>query len=133
MYISGANLFIRKDIFFSCGMFDENIFMYNEEPDLIRRIKENKQTNKIGYFNNKRIIHLEGQTTNIDSNYEKMLSFEMESYKYYCKKYNINFKKKVKIRRRYEFYKMIVYKLCRNIDNSIKQEVTCRVLKEYCK
>lgn len=133
MYISGANIFIRKEAFFSCGMFDEKIFMYNEEPDLIRRIKENKKTNKIGYYKEKKIIHLEGKTTNINMNYEKMLRFEIESYEYYCKKYRINFRKKIKIRRRYELYKMIIYKLCRNINALIKQEVTCRVLKDYCK
>ena len=39
MYISGANIFVRKEIFFQAGMFDENMFMYYEEPDLTKRIK----------------------------------------------------------------------------------------------
>lgn len=41
MFITGANLFVRKDMFMNVGMFDENIFMYFEESDLTSRIKIN--------------------------------------------------------------------------------------------
>lgn len=58
MYISGANLFIRKDIFLKSGMFDEKIFMYYEEPDLTRRIKM-INGGKIIFEKKLKMIHLE--------------------------------------------------------------------------
>ncbi|HOA82310.1 MAG TPA: glycosyltransferase family 2 protein, partial [Defluviitaleaceae bacterium] len=39
MFIAGADIFIRKKVFFDIGMFDENIFMYAEEADLAIRIR----------------------------------------------------------------------------------------------
>lgn len=90
MYISGANLFIKKDEFVKAGMFDENIFMYSEESDLIKRIK--KQGGKIGFFKSKKIIHLEGKT----SNNLNTLLVRLNSAKYYSKKYNLDFNKQIK-------------------------------------
>ncbi|MBW9204106.1 glycosyltransferase family 2 protein [Bacteroidales bacterium SW292] len=39
-YISGADMFIRKDIFDSMEGFDSNIFMYYEETDLYYRMQK---------------------------------------------------------------------------------------------
>ena len=41
MFITGANLFVRKDMFMNVDMFDENIFMYFEESDVASRKKIN--------------------------------------------------------------------------------------------
>lgn len=49
MYIAGADLFVRRDAFCEAGKFDENIFMYYEEPDLIRRLRKVKKDCKIVY------------------------------------------------------------------------------------
>jgi GT2 family glycosyltransferase len=57
-YIQGADIFIRKNLFFKIGMFDENIFLFSEESDLIYRIK--KIEYNIKFFPEKKIIHLEG-------------------------------------------------------------------------
>lgn len=40
MFISGANLCVRRQEFEAIGKFDENIFMYYEESDIIRRMRE---------------------------------------------------------------------------------------------
>ncbi len=92
-YIVGADIFIKKDLFFRVGMFDENIFMYNEEFDLTQRVL--KITKKIGYINKKCIIHMEGsgEYNKFDLNQR---SRYLESYRYVCKKYNINYKKNIK-------------------------------------
>ena len=90
MFISGANLFIKRNEFIKAGMFDENIFMYYEESDLIKRIK--KQGGKIGFFKSKKIIHLEGKTSD---NLNTQL-IRLNSAKYYSKKYNLNFNKQIK-------------------------------------
>ena len=61
MYITGADIFVPKKLFEKAGMFDESIFMYCEETDICNRVE------KLGYdtrfFPEKRIVHLEGKTT----------------------------------------------------------------------
>lgn len=58
--VSGADMMIKKSLYKSIGGFDENFFMYNEETELMYRIKN------IGYQNlsipNSKIIHLEGKS-----------------------------------------------------------------------
>jgi len=61
-YIQGADIFMRKKLFNQIGKFDENIFLYGEEIDLVHRIiKENKY--KIKYDRSKSIIHKEKVST----------------------------------------------------------------------
>ena len=91
MFISGACMFMRREVFSSIGMFDENVFMYNEEIDLFRRmIASNYDTD---YFPDFKLIHLEGKTTN-----NHLLSFEQRviSSIYLTKKYRLNFSKQYK-------------------------------------
>jgi len=39
-WIAGTAMFVRRDLFFNIGGFDENFFMYYEDIDLCKRIKE---------------------------------------------------------------------------------------------
>lgn len=57
-YISGADMFIRKEIFDSMEGFDRNIFMYYEETDLYFRM--HKQGLKSCLLPYAVLIHLEG-------------------------------------------------------------------------
>ena len=101
MFISGADLFVRRDSFIQAGMFDENIFMYNEEPDLIKRIKLNSDSKRTAFFRKKRIIHLEGGTE--DSNIQSVISHFKRLYaadKYYMNKWGLDIKKAYKKRLR---------------------------------
>lgn len=81
----GADLLVRKKDFIKSGMFDEKIFLCNEEPDLIKRLS----VNKVKIFN-KSIIHLEGHTTVLSNvRFKEWLI----STRYYFEKYNYNFDK----------------------------------------
>lgn len=107
MYIAGADLFIRKDVFISSGMFDENIFMYYEEPDLTRRIKSIGNW-KIAFNNKLKMIHLEKKAT--PSNFNS-IKYEFESAIYYGKKYNLNYMKKINFEYKYLVLKKLIYRL----------------------
>ncbi len=110
MYTSGADIFVRKKAFFDCGMFDENLFMYSEERDLVRRIRSLGY--KTGYFSSKRIIHLEGKSA--DSNIEGKVKMQLEAQKYYCTKYGLDFVNMVKGQLRYDYVRLFVHTLLGN-------------------
>lgn len=125
MYISGADLFVRKSEFYKAGQFDNNIFLYYEEPDLIKRIKNNGC--KISFFPTKRIIHLEGKTTH---NYKKFLVIRLQSAKYYSCKYNLNLKKQIRDEIVYNKIKYLIVKYCfKKIDYSLLK--TILILKKF--
>lgn len=83
VYPWGADLCIRRKTFIDAGMFDENIFLCNEEPDLIRRCARRK----VVIFN-KKIIHLEGHTTEVR---ETRFSAWLESTNYYLTKHGFSY------------------------------------------
>lgn len=78
----GAAFALKKADFTKSGGFDENIFLCNEEPDLLKRMPARKvKLLKLP------ILHLEGHTTkNSEARY---LSY-LESSAYYFKKYHID-------------------------------------------
>ena len=60
-YITGADMFVRREIFEIIGAFDEDIFMYAEETEFQFRVK--KLTDyKIYSVPSAKLIHLEGQS-----------------------------------------------------------------------
>jgi O-antigen biosynthesis protein len=59
--ISGSFMFLRHTLFESIGGFDEQFFMYGEDLDLCRRIKD--AGFKIWYFPEMRVIHLKGKSS----------------------------------------------------------------------
>jgi len=84
-YISGANLFIRKDIFLKMSGFDERYFMYYEDADLGYKLK------RAGYSTyllpEAKILHYESQSTRNDNgfNYRKYEWLEKSKYLYFKK------------------------------------------------
>ena len=107
MFTSGADLFVRKDAFFRAGMFDENIFMYFEEMDLIRRIRRAVPGARNEYRPEIRMIHLERQSTPRGT---KAFGIEMESAVYYGKKYGLDYEKKIRFEWKYLKLKMRIPK-----------------------
>lgn len=59
--VTGADMFIRKDVFISVNGFDEDYFMYTDEVDLQYRIIKKGYINKI--IQGPQIIHLEGSSS----------------------------------------------------------------------
>ena len=103
MYIAGADLFVRKSAFEAAGRFDENIFMYYEEPDLIKRIKKLPNNYITSFFPEKKMIHLEGATENKDvPSTVRKVERSIETYKYYCKKWDVQFYENVKRMKMYQ-------------------------------
>jgi len=130
MCIAGADIFIRKKVFFDIGMFDENIFMYGEEADLARRIKASNYETK--YFKDKSLIHIGGETVRTFTNKSSLIRVGLRSTKYYCEKYNIDFDKMVLRQIRRQKFKYFIYRIfkreeCKEIKNHIE------ILKEYYK
>lgn len=80
-YITGADIFFRKSILDEVGIFDEIFFMYFEETDLCKRIRDNGYDIKL--VKDAKIIHLEGQS---NSNIlRKKIQFKQSEFYYYKK------------------------------------------------
>ncbi len=81
-YITGADIFFRKSVLDEIGIFDENFFMYYEETDLCKRIRDKGYDIKI--IKDAKIIHLEGQSNN---NILQKKKISKQSEFYYFKKH----------------------------------------------
>ena len=79
MYIQGADMFVRADLFRKAGSFDENVFMYYEEPDLCLRVR--REGYEIAFFKEKKIIHLQGACS--PDGYDKTFSEQLKSFRYF--------------------------------------------------
>lgn len=84
-YITGADIFFRRSVLDEVGVFDENIFMYFEETDLCKRIRDKGYDIKL--VKDAKIIHLEGQSNN-NTLSKKLISKTSEFY--YLKKHYTN-------------------------------------------
>lgn len=73
--ITGADLFIRRDVIEKCGMFDPDFFMYYEETEMQYRFKKNGYISVI--VDTPKIVHLVGASS---------------SKGYSLKKFNMNLK-----------------------------------------
>ncbi len=85
--VGGACFVVRRDLFESIGLLDENYFLYNEEDDFCRRARQAGA--KIAYFPETKIRHYQGQSTHQPGVREKVI---VESYKsdlyFFSKHYN---------------------------------------------
>lgn len=85
-WVTGANMMIRRDVIEQVGMFDENFFLYWEETDLCRRVR-NAGYN-IYFVSNASVLHISGVTTGMSSSRQKkrIPPYWFESRAYYIKK-----------------------------------------------
>lgn len=81
-WVSGAAMIVRKDIFDKVDGFDENIFMYFEDIDLCKRIKDLGY--KIIYFLDTSIIHFGGKSFEY---FTKQKNIYYKSQNYFYKKH----------------------------------------------
>lgn len=125
MYTAGADIFIRHDIFNEAGRFDENIFMYYEEPDLSNRVE--MMGKSVSYFDDIKIVHLEGGT--VQDNPQKLL-WRLDSLGYYCKKYGLDYKAMLKAEIRDDKFKSIIYRfLSRHLYDITRNDIEIKSLK----
>jgi len=81
-WVSGAAMVIKKDLFDKIGGFDENFFMYFEDIDLCKRVRETGK--KVFYFPQERVLHLGGKSI---ENAEKQKADYYRSQDYYFQKH----------------------------------------------
>ena len=107
MFTLGADIFIRRDLFFEIGKFDEAFFMYCEEADLCNRVNEHGMKNR--FFREKSMMHVEGKTQkspDILRTYRRLT----ESRQHYCSKYGLDFSKNLLREFRYCKFKRAVFR-----------------------
>ena len=108
MYIAGADLWFRHSAFQAIGGFDENIFMYYEEPDLTRRLKKAYPNGRIAYEKDLKMIHLEKQSTPATP---AQLGREVDACIYCGKKHGLDYRKKVRFEYNYLKLKAAIFKI----------------------
>lgn len=81
-FITGADIFLRKSVIDEIGLFDEQFFMFYEEVDLCKRIKNAKHQIKV--IPSAKIIHLEGKST---TNFWNNIQMRVKSKYLYAKKH----------------------------------------------
>jgi len=83
--VGGSCFVIRRQLFESTGLFDENYFLYNEEDDFCRRARS--QGHKICYYPETRVKHLLGQSTHQPEIRAKVILETYKSNLYFYRKY----------------------------------------------
>jgi N-acetylglucosaminyl-diphospho-decaprenol L-rhamnosyltransferase len=82
-WLTGACLMMRRDIFEQLGGFDESFFMYFEDKDICKRVREAGW--KVVYYPKTSIIHLLGGSS---SGFKKSVSnYYRDSQSYYYQKH----------------------------------------------
>lgn len=82
-HISGADLFIKRDVIEKCGMFDPDFFMYYEETEM--QFRFHKKGYKAVIIDSPKIIHLTGASSSKRSILQKM-KMNLKSRYLYAKK-----------------------------------------------
>ncbi|GIV11266.1 MAG: glycosyl transferase [Fimbriimonadales bacterium] len=83
-WVSGAALFIRREVFEHLGGFDEQFFMYCEDTDLCYRAWQAGY--KVVYYPEPKIQHTIGRSTDLVAN-RMIITFHQSMYRFYKKHY----------------------------------------------
>ena len=62
-WVNGASLVVRRQVFETVGLMDEDYFLYFEETDFCRRVR--RAGWPIWHVPSSRVVHLEGQSTGV--------------------------------------------------------------------
>lgn len=82
-WVAGTALFVRKDLFEKLGGFDENFFMYFEDMDLCKRIRQ--EGKQVVFFPQFKIFHKSGKSYSNKRLQKKHYYDSMEKYLFkYC-------------------------------------------------
>lgn len=83
-WLMGACIMFRKDEFMTAGGFDDQIFMYAEEVELYRRLKESLGK-KVFFTTKTKVVHVGSVSTKKANAYR--LAFELQGIVYIYKKH----------------------------------------------
>ena len=83
-YVMGSFILVRASDFAACGMFDQNTFLYAEEPILSERMAAIHR--KMYYYPEVSVLHAHGVTTSRTAA-KKSRDWQFESDLYYYRKY----------------------------------------------
>lgn len=135
MLILGADLFVRRESFEQAGKFDEQIFMYREEEDLVKRLKQKSKAKKVKFFGEKSIIHLEGGTEGRDySSLRAKTERICVTDSYYTYKWNLDYCKILKNRIRFYRFSILMNMLLLRFDKVKEKKIVAKIfLKELHK
>lgn len=81
-WVSGACMVIRRKALEHVGMFDEQFFMYWEDADLCKRMRDRGW--KVVYFPSASIIHYAGASSSHEI-FKCLLEFHKSGYRLFCK------------------------------------------------
>jgi GT2 family glycosyltransferase len=84
--LSGACMFVRREVLDRTGGFDERFFMYAEDIDLSYRIRQAGFSNY--YCAGARILHFKGESTRRDPRYARLFYQAMEQF---MQKYSMSY------------------------------------------
>lgn len=76
-WVSGANLVVRREVLERVGTFDEGFFLYFEEVDLCRRVREAGYG--VWYLPDAGVVHLHGVTTGMGQTHRRLPRYWFES------------------------------------------------------
>jgi N-acetylglucosaminyl-diphospho-decaprenol L-rhamnosyltransferase len=85
-WVPGASLLLRRSVLEEVGLFDETFFLYFEETDLCRRIRN--AGHGIGFVKDSVVIHLEGATTGINNLRKRTPGYVLDSRRHYWTKHH---------------------------------------------
>jgi len=121
-YLNGACFFMDKQKFLSVGGFDENIFLYSEEPDIAKRLGKLYGFDSIIYLKVLKYVHLK----KLNGNSSKTLIHAIDSALYYLLKHGFDQYKYLKSRKKYSEIKRFQFFLTNN-------EFQHRIFSDICK
>jgi GT2 family glycosyltransferase len=83
-YVSGCALMISAELFKQIGGFDEHFFLYEEDVDLCKRVRDNGK--RIAYVSSARIAH--GRNKSVRKTKDRARSEYLKSQAYYYQKHH---------------------------------------------
>lgn len=84
-YVFGSSMLIRRTVFETIGLFDENIFMFAEEEEFCFRAK--RKGWKVYFYPSSKVIHY-GQKSSRGLEGMRIVHMRMSALYYYSKRYN---------------------------------------------
>lgn len=83
-WVSGASMVIRRRVLEQVGLFDEQFFLYFEEVDLCRRVRD--AGHEIWFVREAAVEHVGGLTTGVQDRSRRMPRYWFESRAHYLRK-----------------------------------------------